>query len=160
LTFHIPKEAASELTARLKEGETASHSEDATTEHILMAASIAVGLLGAFIAYFFYVKRPGLPGQITDALGGIYRTVYNKYFVDEAYQAAIVDPLVEGSDKILWRGVDVNVIDGAVNGAGTSARFLSDRVRRMQSGNIRSYAVWVALGATLVLIYMTWMGAQ
>jgi NADH-quinone oxidoreductase subunit L len=125
-----------------------------------MLTSVAVGIAGAFFAYMFYVKRPELPGRVADTLGGSYRTVLNKYYVDEAYQAVVVDPLVETSDKVLWRGMDVAVIDGAVNGAGTTAKYFSDRLRRMQSGNIRSYAGWVAIGATLVLVYMIWIGVQ
>jgi NADH-quinone oxidoreductase subunit L len=125
-----------------------------------MLVSVAVGVAGAFFAYIFYVKRPELPRQIAAGLGNVYRTVFNKYYVDEAYQEVIVDPLLETSDKVLWRGMDVEVIDGAVNGAGTTAKYFSERVRRMQSGNIRSYAGWVAVGATLVLVYMIWIGAQ
>jgi NADH-quinone oxidoreductase subunit L len=138
--------------------EAAGH--DAATEHTLMFLSVAVGLAGAFFAYLLYVKRPEMPARIAASLGGLYRTVFNKYYVDEAYQAVIVDPLVETSDKVLWRGVDVAVIDGAVNGTGTTAKSFSERVRRMQSGNIRSYAGWVAIGAALLLLYMIWIGVQ
>jgi len=60
----------------------------------------------------------------------------------------------------LWRGVDVEVIDGLVNGAGTTSKGFSSVVRRMQSGNIRSYAGWVAVGAALVIAYMVWVGVR
>jgi NADH-quinone oxidoreductase subunit L len=153
-----------ETPALVGEGAAGSASNtiehDESTEHILMIVSVLAGVGGAFFAYLFYVRRPEFPAQIARSLNGLYRTVFNKYYVDEAYQAVVVDPLVQTSDKILWRGVDAAVIDGAVNGAGSTAKYFSDRLRRMQSGNIRSYAGWVALGAALALIYMIWFGVQ
>jgi NADH-quinone oxidoreductase subunit L len=86
--------------------------------------------------------------------------VRDKYYVDEAYQSIFVKPLIEGSRAILWLGVDVATIDGAVDGLVRVSRSLSGTVRRMQSGNIRSYAGWVALGAAAVLAYMLFMGAR
>jgi NADH-quinone oxidoreductase subunit L len=80
--------------------------------------------------------------------------------VDEAYQAIFVKPLIDGSRFILWQGVDVAAIDGAVNGLARVSRSLSGSVRRMQSGNIRSYAGWVALGAAAVLAYMLFVGVR
>jgi NADH-quinone oxidoreductase subunit L len=70
----------------------------------------------------------------------------------------LVNPIVNGSTKFLWRTVDVGLIDGTVNGAGTTARIASDKLRRMQSGNIRSYAGWVAAGGAAVLVYLIWTG--
>ena len=71
-----------------------------------------------------------------------------------------VQPVVEGSTKLLWRGMDAAVIDGAVDTAAADARKLSDALRRMQSGSVRSYAGWVATGAALVLAYLIWVGAR
>ncbi len=123
-----------------------------------MAASVAAGLLGFLLAWYFYYLHPDKPERIAEAMGGIYRTVLNKYYVDEAYYATLVDPIVNLSRNFLWRTVDVGIIDGAVNGAGSSAEAASGSVRRLQSGNIRSYAGWVAIGACLVLAYMIWTG--
>ncbi len=131
-----------------------------STELALMATSIALAFAGLGLAWFLYVKRRDLPDRISEALGGVYKGVLNKYYVDEIYQAAIINPLVQGSTKILWRGVDAGLIDGTVNNAADGARHVSDNVRRMQSGNIRSYAGWVAAGAALVVIYMIWMGTR
>ena len=60
----------------------------------------------------------------------------------------------------LWRGVDQGVIDGLVNGAGSASQGVGDELRRMQSGNIRSYAAWVAIGAAAILGYMIWLGVS
>src|SRR5713101_4661286 len=71
-----------------------------------------------------------------------------------------VKPLVEGSTTILWKGVDQGVIDATVNNAADEARHVSDNVRHMQSGNLRSYAGWVAAGGAVVIAYMVWMGVR
>jgi NADH-quinone oxidoreductase subunit L len=82
----------------------------------------------------------------------------NKYYVDEIYAKLFVKPLVDGSTAILWQGVDRKVIDDSVNNAADGARHLSDEVRHMQSGNLRSYAGWIAAGAAVVIAYMVWRG--
>jgi NADH-quinone oxidoreductase subunit L len=138
---------------------TESHGEE-STELALTGVSVAAGLLGLLLAWFLYVKRPELPARISDSIRGLYTTVSNKYYVDEGYYAAFVNPIVNGSRALLWRTIDAGLIDGTVNGAGTTARLFSDRLRRMQSGNIRSYAGWVALGGALVLFYVIWTGVR
>jgi NADH-quinone oxidoreductase subunit L len=87
---------------------------------------------------------------------GMYQTLVHKYYVDEFYGALIVRPLIEGSTKILWQDVDRKVIDAAVNESGVGAHAASEEVREMQSGNIRSYAGWVAAGAAVVIGVMIW----
>jgi len=104
------------------------------------------------------VSQPHLPQKIADALGGFYKTVLDKYYVDEIYAAVLVKPLIDASTRILWQGVDRNVIDAAVNESATGARSVSNEVRKMQSGNLRSYAGWIAAGAACVIAYMVWMG--
>jgi len=136
--------------------EAASH----TTELLLMGVSVAVALLGWWCAYLLYCKRPELPQKIADSLGGFYQTVVHKYYIDELYAAVFVKPLIDGSTRILWQGVDRNVIDAAVNDAGDGARQVSDEVRHMQSGNIRSYAGWIAAGAAVVIAVMIWAGVR
>jgi NADH-quinone oxidoreductase subunit L len=129
-------------------------------EMTLMGVSVLAAFAGFGLAWFLYVKRRDLPDKISDKLGGVYAAVLNKYYVDELYYNVIIHPLVQGSTKVLWRGVDAGVIDGTVNNAAIGARQVSDNVRHMQSGNIRSYAGWVATGAALVLLYMIWMGTR
>ncbi len=115
---------------------------------LLVYISVAAGLAGIALAYLFYVARPGLADAFTRRLGGLYTLVYNKYFVDEIYERRGRRPLVEGSTKVLWRGVDAGLIDGTVNGVGTQAhRRGSAFCGCCKSGNIRSYAAWVVLGS-------------
>jgi len=119
-----------------------------------MVISVAVGLAGIALAWLFYVARPGLPESLAANCSGLYKLIYNKYFVDEIYDAAVVNPVVAGSREVLWKGVDAALIDGTVNGAGTVSKGVGGLLQRLQSGNIRSYAVWVLLGSVLVLVAM------
>ena len=118
----------------------------------LIAISVGAGLAGIGLAWLFYVARPGLAERTARRLGALYQLVYNKYFVDEIYQAAVLRPVVNGSRDVLWRKVDADWIDGAVNGLGARACAAGGVLRRIQSGNLRSYAAWVLLGSLLVLL--------
>jgi NADH-quinone oxidoreductase subunit L len=71
-----------------------------------------------------------------------------------------VRPLIAISGIVFWRGIDQGVIDAALNGSADGARELSDEVRHMQSGNLRSYAGWIAVGAAAMIAYMVWMGLR
>jgi NADH-quinone oxidoreductase subunit L len=142
-------------TAEVAEG--AVEGASSSTEYLLMGVSVAVALLGWYLAYLLYLKRKDLPQKIADALGGFYQAIVNKYWVDELYAAIFVKPLIDGSTRILWQGVDRRVIDDTVIDAADGARHLSDEVRHMQSGNLRSYAGWIAAGSAAVIAYMIWV---
>jgi NADH-quinone oxidoreductase subunit L len=71
--------------------------------------------------------------------------------VDELYAALIVKPLLWVSTNVLWKAADVAGIDGTVNAIADGTTAIGDRVRRTQSGNTRSYAVWVVVGALVVI---------
>jgi NADH-quinone oxidoreductase subunit L len=129
-------------------------------ELLLMFVSVAVAGLGASLAYGLYVSKPYLPQKVADALGGFYEAVLNKYYIDEFYAKLFVKPLLDGSTSILWQGVDRKVIDDTVNNAADGARHVSDEVRHMQSGNLRSYAGWIAAGSAVVVAYMIWLGVR
>jgi NADH-quinone oxidoreductase subunit L len=122
------------------------------SEPWLLYVSVAAGLIGIALAYLMYVARPGLADSLANSLGGLYRLVYNKYFVDELYDATIVHPVVEGSRTVLWKGVDAGMIDGAVNGVGKRSRNVGSALRLLQAGNIRGYAAWIVAGSVLVLL--------
>ena len=101
-----------------------------------------------------------MPQEIAHALGGFYEAVVHKYYVDEIYAAVFVKPLIDGSTRILWHGIDQDVIDATLDNSAEGAREVSDAVRHMQSGNLRSYAGWIAAGAAVVIAYMVWMGTR
>jgi NADH-quinone oxidoreductase subunit L len=138
--------------------ETTGQTTGSGTETILTLISVSAAILGLLLAWMLYLRRPQLPARIAASLGGLYRTVANKYYVDEIYSALFVKPLIEGSTTVLWHGIDQGVIDASVNESAHAAREASDDVRHMQSGNLRSYAAWVAAGGAVVIAYMVWMG--
>ncbi len=140
--------------------EAAGEAAGRGTEFLLMGISVAVAFLGLALAYVLYISKPYLPQKIADGLNGFYTAVLDKYYVDELYAKLFVKPLIDGSTTILWQGVDRKVIDDTVNKAADGARHVSDEVRHMQSGNLRSYAGWIAAGSAVVIAYMIWMGVR
>ena len=132
----------------------AEEAEDMT----LMAFSVAAGLIGILIAYVMYVAKPGMADALAGGMKGLYTLVYNKYFVDEVYDATVVNPMVGGSRVLLWRFADAGVIDGIVNGIGSRARDIGGVLKLLQSGNIRSYAAWVVFGSVLLIVAMGMAG--
>jgi NADH-quinone oxidoreductase subunit L len=123
----------------------------------LLGAPVIAGLLGFFLAWWFYIKSPETPRKLAVSLSGPYKLLSGKYFIDELYAAAIVRPLVWISDKVLWQVVDERAIDGTVNGVATVSRETGERLRRATTGNIRSYATWIVLGVVVFTSLLLWM---
>ena len=115
-----------------------------------MIFSVGVALAGIATAYFFYIKRPDLPGKLAKGQWG-FDLVQNKYYVDEFYNETIVKPIVKGSD-LLWRQADARGVDGAVNGVARIIGWLSNQAREFQSGFVRNYAMFMVVGFILLLI--------
>jgi len=134
--------------------------EHGASEGLLTSISILAALSGLFFAWLLYQRRPQLPQEIAHALGGFYEAVVHKYYVDEIYAAVFVKPLIDGSTRVLWHGIDRDVIDATLDNGAEGAREVSDAMRHMQSGNLRSYAGWIAAGAAVVIAYMIWTGTR
>ncbi|GAC1616367.1 MAG: NADH-quinone oxidoreductase subunit L [Candidatus Acidiferrum sp.] len=132
--------------------EAAAHSLELT----LALVAVITALMGFGVAFWLYLKQPGKPEQLAKSMRGAYNTLLNKYYVDELYAATIVNPLVWLSTNVLWKTVDAGMIDGTVNAIAHSTGAVGDQVRRTQSGNTRSYAVWVLIGAILVITVIFW----
>jgi NADH-quinone oxidoreductase subunit L len=128
-------------------------------EHALQEyAAMAAGILGIAAAYVIYMLKPGMADSSVSAIKFAYQLVYNKYFVDEIYDATVVKPVVAGSRVVLWKGVDAGLIDGSVNGVGARARDVGGLLRLLQSGNVRSYAAWVLAGSVALILVMGFAG--
>jgi NADH-quinone oxidoreductase subunit L len=127
--------------------EVAAHS----LELPLAGVAVLTALIGFGVAFWLYIRQPGKPEQLAKSLKGMYTTLYNKYYVDEFYAAVVIKPLMWISTNVLWKIVDVAGIDGTINGIASGARSIGDTVRHTQSGNTRSYAVWVVIGALVVI---------
>jgi NADH-quinone oxidoreductase subunit L len=134
--------------------------EQGGSETLLTGISVFAAVSGLFLAWLLYQRRPQLPQEIAQALGGFYQAVLHKYYVDELYAAVFVKPLIDGSTRLLWHGIDRDVIDATLDNSAEGANHVSDVVRHMESGNLRSYAGWIAVGATAVVAYMIWLGAR
>ena len=158
--FHSAAEAVPGAETVASPSEGPDGHEETSTELLLMAISVAAASIGFLGAWFLYYKRPDLPAQLAKSAGGLYTFVLDKYRVDEFYGAAVIRPIVLASTNVLWKGIDATLIDGAVNESAAGAQDISDGIRHMQSGNIRSYAGWVAFGAAIVIAFMVWKGVR
>ena len=158
--FHSTVEVAPGAEQAAIPTESDTEHEQTGTELIFMGISVGAAALGFMGAWFLYYKRTDLPAKMAAAAGGLYTFVLDKYKVDEFYGAAIIRPIVLASTNILWKGIDATLIDGAVDESAAGARDISDGMRHMQSGNIRSYAGWVAFGAAVVIAFMVWKGVR
>jgi len=113
-------------------------------ERIFSVISVAVALAGIGIGWTVFRKNP---------LRAMPRLLENKYYVDEAYDAAIINPINIGSREGLWKIFDVKVVDGLVNGLARATSGLGDIARSLQAGFVRGYAAVILLGALLVIGY-------
>ncbi len=160
--FHTQGVSSPVESLDLPAGAAQSHAEETSSgmETTLKFVSLGAAGLGLFFAWLLYCKSPHLPGQIADSLGGLYRIVSNKYYVDEIYSFFLIAPLVAMSRKWLWKGVDQGLIDTVINDSAHGASDLGVALKHMQSGNLRSYAAWLTLGAAVVVAYMVWLGVH
>lgn len=131
-----------------------SHGQE-SLEWLLMGVSVAIALAGLMVARQFYLANPVLPEKLMNRFRGVYTTLLNKYWVDEIYDAVIVQPVKLISTYLLWKFVDVIIIDGVVNGAGTLVRANGTWLKRFQSGYARAYGGWILFGAVAIVAYMT-----
>jgi NADH-quinone oxidoreductase subunit L len=120
-------------------------------EYMLMALSVAVALVGIYLARTWYLKRPELPERLSVRFASMYKLLLNKYYVDEAYEASVIKPMVKGSEKLLWRGIDVGVIDWFVNALASAVGFISGTVRVVQTGVTQSYAIVFLVGVIAIV---------
>ena len=136
-----------------QEAEAAGDHPAETTELTLMAVSSVVALSGIGLAAFFFLKRTDAAEKLAAQFGGLRTLLLNKYYVDEIYDAVIVQPIRIASENGLWKVVDAMVIDGAVNGVAEIVAGTSALMRRLQTGAVRTYAASLFLGVVLILGY-------
>src|SRR5262245_20299222 len=116
----------------------------------IMVLATGMGLLGIAGAYYIYVVKPALPDQFARRWQSLYQGSLNKWYVDEAYDRTIVRPTFFAASG-LWKRVDVNVVDGAVNGVARAIAWGGWLLRLMQSGQAQHYALGMALGAVVLV---------
>jgi NADH-quinone oxidoreductase subunit L len=136
--------------------ESATVGEEGSLELTLMVVSSLIAILGIGIASFIWLKRRQIADAMAARFSGLYTLLLNKYYVDELYDAAIVHPIKVIATEGLWRGFDVKVIDGAVNGTAAIVGGGAAVLRRLQSGSVRAYAGGLFVGVVLILGYYLW----
>ena len=143
--------------AAAQHGEATEAHDVERTELTLMGLSSTVAVVGILIAGFFWLKRPDAAAAMANRFAPIYRLLYNKYYVDEIYDAVIVQPIKQISTSVLWKGFDAGLVDGIVNGVGQVVSTTSSIVRRVQTGSVRTYAASLILGSVLILGWYLWI---
>jgi NADH-quinone oxidoreductase subunit L len=132
----------------------AGGSEEHILEYLLMAVSVAVAAGGILLARRWYAGSAETPRRIAERLQKSYRILLGKYFVDEMYDAAIVKPLFRGSERLLWKGIDVGLIDWSVNALGRAVAALGRVVRGVQTGVAQTYAVVFLFGVVFIIAWL------
>ncbi len=125
-----------------------------STELILMGIVLLVVLVSFWLAVQFYLRKTDLPQRVVQKIGGLYRLVFNKYYVDEIYERFFTTPLQRLSETALWQWIDTKGIDGAVNGVGLLARKSGNLLSRLQTGFVQNYALALVVGISIVFLYL------
>ena len=136
--------------------QTAEVAAEGGVEATLMIVSIVVAFAGIGIATYYFLKNCRAASAMAARFAGLRLLLQNKYYVDEIYDAAVVQPIRITSESGLWRGVDVGLIDRIVNGVGRTVGGSSEVLRRVQTGSVRAYAASLFLGVVLILGYYLW----
>ncbi len=129
--------------------EAAGH-QSYSIEYLLMIASIVAAGIGILAAYRFYISDPERPKSLAERFDGLYNAVLNKYYVDEFYNAVIVQPVVKAA-SFFWRKTDVMIVDGFANGCARVIGWFSGKFRFVQTGLFRNYALLFVFGVIVLL---------
>ena len=128
-----------------------AHHASAGTLWFLIGSATTVAVTGIYAAYALYGRPSDVADRVAARAPGAYRLLWNKYYVDELYEAVVIRPYVALSD-FFWKVVDTQLIDGAANGVGELMYWSAGRLRRLQTGNVQTYALAMLVGAICVLI--------
>jgi NADH-quinone oxidoreductase subunit L len=124
-----------------------------STEWLLILISVAVSLCGIFVAYIFYLRSPRVPHRLVARFPALYKLLYRKYYVDEIYNAVLVNPMLKASDAV-YRNFDLKVIDGTINGTAGAAGFSGRALAYLQTGEVKDYALAILLGVVIFLGFL------
>jgi NADH-quinone oxidoreductase subunit L len=124
-------------------------------EIVLMGVSALLAIGGLFGAAWMYLWRPEMPEVFVSRCRDLYQLLSRQYYVDELYQRWVVHPL-EQCARLLWRGLDVRIVDGAVNGVASLMEKGSRILRGLQTGLVFNYVLSLLAGVVLLLGYLTW----
>jgi NADH-quinone oxidoreductase subunit L len=125
--------------------------EVSAMEYVLMAVSIVIAVTGIFFARRIYLEKKEIAERTAAKFSRVYTLLLNKYFVDEFYDATIVTPIAKGSEKLLWKRLDVGIIDGLINFTAKVTEYASQFFRRLQTGVVQTYAVVFVAGILFII---------
>jgi NADH-quinone oxidoreductase subunit L len=123
-------------------------------EIALMSVTVIGVVFAIYFARYIYLKNPKIAFNISRKFKRFNNLLVNKYFVDEFYDAAVVNPIEKMSDRFLWRFTDITVIDGMVNGTASVINYISGKIRKIQTGVTQFYAVIMMLGIVIALFWI------
>src|SRR4029078_1573945 len=123
-----------------------SEGEHGSTEVMLMAISSGIAFAGIGIAAYFWLRNRAAADRMSRSMSGVYNLLLNKYYIDELYDAAIVQPIKLFSTGGLWKGMDPRIMDAAATGVGLAVQAGSSGLRRTQTGSVRAYAAALFIG--------------
>ena len=125
------------------------------SEGTLMVLSVLFGVIGIVVAWTVYLKRKPDPERVAQRSGPLYVLLSHKYYVDEIYDAVVVNPMKRGS-FFLWEIFDTLVVDGIVNGIGVLVRGVSWVVSQLQTGYVYLYALTMVMGMIVIVYFVIW----
>jgi len=125
---------------------------NAGLEFGMMGVSVGIAISGIFLAWIMYLKNPSLPGKFVASFTGLWRAVFNKWYIDELYDVVFVNNC-KRVGTFLWKGFDVMVVDGIVNGTAKVVKGLGSGLRYTQSGFLHSYAMGMVVGVVVIVGY-------
>ena len=129
---------------------------DSGVEWTLMGVSIVAAFAGIGIATYFFLLNTRAASAVAARFASLRLVLQNKYYVDEIYDATVVQPIRITSESGLWKAIDVGVIDRTVNGVGRTVAGSGEMLRRIQTGSVRAYAASFFFGVVLILGYYLW----
>ncbi len=124
---------------------------------MLTGVSLGLAGLGIVLAWYFYLKAPGMPYLLAYYMESAYNVLLNKYYVDDLYDTIVSRPLFWVSTFVLARVVDSFMIDGLVNGAGLTVETGGQLSRRIETGNVQQYAFIYVLGVLAIVAYYLYL---
>jgi NADH-quinone oxidoreductase subunit L len=122
----------------------------------LMVFSVAVALLGVYLAYVMYIRRTELPGRLSARLPVAYEASLNKMYMDQIYEVVPIGSTIAFAGW-LWTFFDTKVIDGVVNGVARLWELGGERLRPLQTGRVQNYALSIFAGMLVLVVVLAWV---
>lgn len=121
---------------------------------LVKLSPLIVGIIAIAFAYLLYIKRTDLPQKMARLLRPLYQISYNKWYFDEFYEFALVNP-TKKLGNFLWRIFDAKIIDnGGPNSAAAFCKDMAVKISRLQTGYLYHYATWMIIGCITIIFFL------